>query len=229
MSVEFSKVKPKNIRTQTNTPGGDTYFIVLPGERVERALCFRRKKKEPLQRCTNPAGYGTWHDGTGACKFHGGSASIHPNVQTGRFAVVTKTRLADQINQYLMMDRAKLLDLTHELAAMRVIFDEFLNTFPDTNDQDYGVALNRCVNIIGTLGSLAEKMSRIETRNTLTAAQVLYLRATVADILMRYLTDPADREKAAKELAARLGGDVEVNDMKPSEVYLLESDGVAND
>ena len=60
------------------------------------------------------------------------------------------------------------------------------------------------------MSNLVEKISKIDNRNALTAAQVLYLRATVADLLMKYLPDPQLREKAAKELAVRLGGDVEV-------------------
>jgi hypothetical protein len=61
----------------------------------------------------------------------------------------------------------------------------------------------------------------VENRNTLTAAQVLYLRATVADIIMKYLPDPFERERAAKEIANRMGGDMTVQ-MQPSEIRMLE-------
>jgi hypothetical protein len=85
---------------------------------------------------------------------------------------------------------------------------------------EYSDAFLKMQQLVGTLGNLAEKMSRIENRNTLTAAQVLYLRATVADLLMKYIQDPYDRDRAAKELASRMGGDVnQTIEMQGSEYY----------
>jgi len=225
MSIKFSSVRKSDLREEEGTPGGRTYWIRDRREDIEKPLCFRVIHGQPDMRCSNPAGYKTWHNGTGACAFHGGAASDNPAISHGKYATVSKSRLAGSIDKYLNQDRGKLLDLTEQLAFSKAIFEEFQEKFPDPNDDMYGVWLGRFLNLIGSLGNLVEKMSRIESRNALTAAQVLYLRATVADILMKYIPDPAERTRAAKELASRLGGDVSA-DMRPSEIYDLPAGSV---
>lgn len=224
MMIKSSSVRKSDIRIQEGTVGGRTFYVRLPDEKEERPLCFRRISKNIEMRCTNPAGYKTSHNGTGACGYHGGAATENvamSNITTGRNSFATRSRLNDQVQKYLSMDRTKLLDLTEQLAFGKAIFDEFVNFYPTPDDEKYGIWLMRFQNMLTSLGTLVEKMSRIDTRNTLTAAQVLYLRATVADILMKYLTDPYDRERAAKELAARLGGEVDNTvDMLPSEAMV---------
>lgn len=205
------------VKVDSDTAGGPTYFVKLPYKREEEAICFRRKstkKGDTGQRCTNRAGYGTWHLGEGACKLHGGCAGRPP--LTAKNAVQAKRRLQSKVDEYLNKDRSELLDLTSELAFTRAMFDEFTENFPDPTDDNYGIAFHRFSVIVGTLGSLVEKMSKIDSRNTLTTAQVLYLRATIADIFLKYLPDPMTRERAVRELANRLGGDVSL-EMRPSE------------
>lgn len=209
------------------TPGGKTYIVKIPGEKLEKAICFRPLHHQEGMRCTNPAGYGTWHPGEGACKFHGGATENNGRISTGRTAKAARQRLAGDIQKYLDKDRSELLDLSYELAATKAIFDEFLDTYPDLNAMDedsigeYNKWIYRYQAMIQTLGGLVDKASRMENRNTLTAAQVLYLRATVADILMKYIKDPSDRDRAAKELAMRMGGDVEEDvEMRRSEFAL---------
>jgi hypothetical protein len=51
---------------------------------------------------------------------------------------------------------------------------------------------------------LVDNISKIESRNAITANQVLYLRATIANILVTWITDPSDRERAVKELTTRM-------------------------
>jgi hypothetical protein len=221
MSVEFSSVKSSNIRVEEGTPGGRTYYVVLPGrDAYEHNICFRRMHKAPTMRCTNKAGQGTVHVGSGPCKFHGGNNTPH-GIVTGRNAKITRLRLKDSIESYLNTDRASLLDLNYELACAKAIFDEFMSVSPDPRADEYGIFLNRFLTIISSMSNLVDRMSRVENRNTLTAAQVLYLRATVADILMKYVPDPFERERAAKELASRMGGDMAVQ-MQPSEIRMLE-------
>lgn len=216
MSVPRADVR--KIREVANTPGGTTYFVVMKGKRdvTEQPLCFRPIHKDHSLRCTNPAGYGTWHAGTGSCKFHGGATKTN-NIVTGREAHMTKLRLAEQIDKYLNSDRTKLLDLSYQLATTKAIFDEFMDEFPTPEADNYGTWFGRLNTILATMANLVDRISKMDARNTLTAAQVLYLRATVADILMRYIKNPDDRDRAARELASRVGGeDVEV-EMRQSE------------
>ena len=216
------KSKVARIEIEEGTSGGSTYWIAMKdhnGNEPSVAYCFRKTRQKsddgkPMY-CANAAGYGTWHLGEGACKFHGGLAGTPPT--TGAHAVVARRRLSDDINEFLEKDEGKLMDLRYELAAVRVLFQEFIEKFPGTDDERYGVEVNRAMAMVGTIGSLVDKISRIEARNTLTASQVLYLRATIADILMKYVMDPDRRERALKELIHRVGGE-------GSEVRLIEGD-----
>ena len=220
--IKFETVVKREITVEEGTVGGRTYTVRLPNEKEPRPLCFRRIASNKEMRCTNPAGYKTSHNGTGACAYHGGAATeavALSNITSGKYSVATRSRLNGQVQRYLNMDRSQLLDLTEQLAFGKAVFDEFVEKYPTPDDVNYGMWLSRFQNMLGSLGSLVEKMSRIDTRNTLTAAQVMYLRATVADLLMKYLKDPYERERAAKELASRLGGEVSDNvEMRPSEI-----------
>lgn len=213
--MPIEKSSARLTQTDEDTVGGDTYWIKLPGEREANALCFRRIRSDPHMRCVNVAGYKTDHVGTGACAYHGGNNK--PYIVTGRKAKKTKMRLAGQIQDYLGKDREELLDLTYHLAATRAIFDEFIDDYPDPESDDYGLWFHRFTNLIGTLGTLVEKISKVDARNSLTAAQILYIRAVMVDMFLKYIPDADMREQAIRELASRMGGDVEVS-MRPSEI-----------
>lgn len=214
------KTKCRIVEVTEGTPGGITYVIKLPNERGDgSARCFRQIRSDPTKRCTNVAGFKTDHVGTGACRFHGGLNTSNVQIVSGKYAKMTRLRLNDKIDDYLNQDRSELLDLTYHLAATRAIFDEFVDGFPDTESEDYGIWFHRFTTIIGTLGTLVEKITKVDNRNSLTAAQVMYIRATMVDLIMKYIDDPASREQFVKELAVRMGGDVEVT-MRPSEVLL---------
>jgi hypothetical protein len=209
------------VEIEEGTSGGPTYWVTLRGETEAKALCYRKSRHKDKSDsgkqyyCANVAGHETWHRGEGACKYHGGTAGKPPT--TGAKSVVAKRRLADDIQKYLEKDESKMMDLRYELAAVRILFQEFVEKFPDVDDERYGIEVNRAMAMVGTIGSLVDKISRIEARNTLTASQVVYLRVTVADILMKYIMDPDRRDRAIRELVHRVGGE-------GSEVRLIEGE-----
>lgn len=204
----------KVTKIDKGTIGGNTFHIRTNGK--VHKLCFRRIHGETDEFCTNVSGFGTSHVGTGACKFHGG-ADKRPTITTGMTAFQTRKKLDDKIQEYLGKGREELLDLTYHLAATRAIFDDFIEEFPNPNDESYGIWFSRFNSLISTLGTLVDKISRVDSRSTLTAAQVLYLRATMIDVLMKYIPDPDSRVRIIKEIASRMGGDVEL-EMLPSEI-----------
>jgi hypothetical protein len=214
--MAITKSQCKRIREKEGTVGGVTYYITKKGDVKEYPVCFRiinNKEKNPdgLLRCANPAGHNTDHPGTGACSVHGGVLANVDNVikfiKNGRSAYVTRASLSGKIERYLNEDAEQLFDLSKELAALRAIFEEVIEKMAEPTDPlKYGDDVFRIVNLVGTIGTLVEKISRINSRNTLTSAQVLYLRATVADILVKYIRDPNDREQAVKELTSRVTG-----------------------
>lgn len=203
------------------TLGGDTHWIETTKWQGElHAVCFRpvrNKETGAGGRCSNVAGYGTDHVGTGACKFHGGDTLKNVAISHGQYAYKTRMALKDRIDAYVDgPDSKKLYDLTYELAAMRVLFQQTINQFPEEGSEDYernfGISARRAMEMIQATGSLVDKISRIESRNALTAAQVLYLRTRLADILVRYIKDPELRQRAIEDLALAIPGGVNDTD-----------------
>jgi glutamate mutase epsilon subunit len=121
---------------------------------------------------------------------------------------MARHRLKADIEKYMTQDKDKLMDLSVELATIRVLFQEFMGRFPEPEDKNYGVELNRAISMVQATGSLVEKISKIESRNTLTAAQVLYLRVVIADILTKWIPDVRHRELAIADLNHRVAGGV---------------------
>jgi hypothetical protein len=210
------------VRKEKGTTGGTTYHVILPNNTKSLPTCLRQIHNVQGMYCARHAGQGTDHVGTGACSKHGGlnNATAVTKIKTGKNAVSTRNRLAADVDLYLQQDRKKLLDLTREFALLRAVLDEYMTQFPEPGQDGYGYAIDRLQSVVGTLGTLVDKMSKVENRNTLTIAQVMYLRATIVDIFMKYIEDPSMRERAVKELAMRMGGDIEVT-MDASEYSLL--------
>jgi len=156
-------------------------------------------------RCGHEAGWGTEHLGYGRCKFHDGTVVRKGRITHGR----TSARLREQVQQKVMyfMDNPARLSISREIAMMRGLTDvvlemvtakgsemEFMEVYPD---------IMRSLEMIGRM---VDKSSQIETRSALTASQVLYIQATMADLLNSYITDPTIREDALAHLVDRLGG-----------------------
>lgn len=219
----LSLKEAKIVKTEKDTLGGDTYWVKRRGYEKAYPLCFRPKKDGSGEMCENDAGFGTDHLGWGACKFHGGNNGRYVSntrITHGKYAVKTRHRLSDQIDNYLSQDRSVMLDLTEQLAATRAIFDEFLTEYPEPSAENYGIWFHRYTILIGTLGTLVDKISKIDSRNSLTAAQILYTRAVMIDILMKWVPEET-RDRAMRELVSRLGGELEEDiEMKPSELML---------
>lgn len=204
-----------SIRIVDTVDGGKTYYVMSPrwpGE--ERAICYRRSRHanengelDVNRRCAKVAGWGTPHLGIGACRTHGGNN--YKPVTNGSTAQVQQSRMKDMINDYLKGDRTLLMDLTKELAAVKVLFDTAIEQFPDVSEVDpteYEWATKKLIHLVGTLAELVDKVSRVEARQTITTTQVLYLRACIADLMAKYITEPNQRNEALKELTSRIGG-----------------------
>jgi hypothetical protein len=214
--MSLSQQAGKIVRKSKGDVGGTTYFILLSGAKESKPLCYR-KIHNSIEHCGNPAGFRTDHLRTGACFLHGGANTSSIVLVNGRTATSMRKALQNRVNDYLLKNRDNLLDLTYELATARAIYDEFVEIMPDPEDDTYGTAIYRFINLLSAVSNLVEKMSKTESRNTLTTAQVMYLRVTMVDIFVKYISDPFQRERAARELAKRLGGDIEA-ELLPAEV-----------
>ena len=213
MSLRESEVL--HVTVETGTLGGDTYWVEHPDwENQERALCYRRIKTAeakglPLDsRCSYESGWGTDHLGEGACRHHGGKGgSTKVGFKNGRSAKSTRTGLKEKIDTYIEDgDRQMMLDLSFELGSLRVLFQELIEYFPKQDSENYTIEISRVVKMVQATGSLVDKISKIDSRNNITSAQVMYLRVVMADILSKHSPDPDKRERAVMELMSRVRG-----------------------
>lgn len=190
--------------TEEGTIGGDTNWVELstdPGNL--QALCLTVKKDGTY--CANVAGHNTLHLGTGRCSHHGGVKTTR-DYKTGAHAVVARTTLQQKISKYAEGDAQKLYDLTEEIATLKILLQQNIEHFPDSQDANYlkmlSLTTRRITELTSAISSLIDKASKIDSRNALTAAHVNYLRARVADILVKYIPDPDTRKLAIEDLAS---------------------------
>lgn len=190
-----------------NTPGGKTYIFY--DEEHDRKLprCNRKIVNED-RTCVKIAGWQTDHVGYGACIRHGGNAGRISNTADRRFAFMARSRLKQKMD-LLLGDMDALLDLSKELAAAKAIADEIIENFPETDDDNFSIMLARFTNVLKALATVTDKISLIKSRNALTTAQVMYVRAAIVDVFVKHIQDPKVREQAVNDLVFRLGGGVE--------------------
>ena len=77
-----------------------------------------------------------------------------------------------------------------------MMFNDLVDIFPEPGDEEYHFFVGRSLALVQTIGQMVDKISQIESRNTITASQVLYLRARIADLLVKWIPDPDDRDRA---------------------------------
>jgi hypothetical protein len=74
--------------------------------------------------CRNAAGFRTIHPGQGRCNMHGGLQENDGRLRTGRYSTVKHERLRELIAAHA--DDADPLDIFPELAALRALFQDFV-------------------------------------------------------------------------------------------------------
>ena len=209
-----------SVEYEEGTLGGKTFYVCHPKwDNKERAICFRPVKNIPIESnmhrhgalCEREAGKLTDHHGEGACRTHGGmNGRNNKSMKHGKRANATKKIMRNRIEDYMANDDKPLMDLSLELTTMRVLFEDLIGMFPDAGEDDYGIYVNKAIAMVQAAGSLVDKISRIEARNTITANQIVYLRIAMVDMFVKYIKDPEEREQAVKELVSRIpGGDTE--------------------
>ena len=158
-------------------------------------------------RCMHQAGFGTDHLGWGRCRYHGGSKigkRILATIKHGLQSQHLRSQVMGKIEKYLS-DPAP-LDLARELATQRALLELLMNHVVDQGDLDYFMSrVPGLMELIESIGNMANKAALIEKRYAMTAAQVLYVQHVFVDIINRYIADPGAREEVAGELARRLG------------------------
>jgi len=140
--------------------------------------------------CQRPAGWGTDSNG-GRCKQHGGAGGRKP--KHGRYAATRSESLQEKIRQY--REEGSPAEMWEELAVLRAVLQEWLSDMETVDEDGVSVLLDLQDSIRRTLDTI----NKIQTRSALTAAEVEYLQARVADIFRSYVPKE-NREAALDEL-----------------------------
>ena len=135
--------------------------------------------------CQKPAGSGTVHVGTGRCKLHGGCAG--GPITTGKNAKVTSRQLRERVAVHLANPNP--LDLRPELALLRSLLDFFNDKLEkDKLDPKISDATTFLLLVQG-IQKVADTISKIQSRELLTTAEMMLTIAVLADVLREEVTD----------------------------------------
>lgn len=159
-------------------------------------LCGAHKKRGGT--CTQAAGWGTVHPGRGRCKLHGGASAGRP-IEHGRYSLAHRQALADKQRAFLSDPEPG--NLAGEVALMRALLQEYLERYPaGVNPTEK--TLVTIMGMVDQIGKMVERIAKIETTTALTQAEVQLLQARFAEIIVRYVDDPAKRSQLMDELEA---------------------------
>jgi len=125
----------------------------------------------------------------GRCRVHGGKAGRPPT--HGLRSIRYRSQLAERAAEFLADPEPG--NLAHELAMARALFQEFSSRFDGFKARGEDIA--SMLAILSEITRIVERMAKIEDRHALTMAEVRYLTARMADILVKYV--PADRRQGA--------------------------------
>ena len=153
-------------------------------------------------RCSRPSGAGTEHKGYGRCVKHAGRI-LPVGLRHGRGSVRLRKQLHDKIQAHVQ--RPNLLDLSMEISVQRALLDEIVARTSYADEIDVIGLAEKAIKLADLVGRQAERISAMNQRESLTAAQVLYLQVTIVDMFTKYIQDPSIRQVAAMELVERLG------------------------
>jgi hypothetical protein len=149
--------------------------------------------KSSGERCKNPAVKG-WD----VCRMHGAGS---PKDETtggappthGRYSAKRRESLQEKIQEYREEDDPT--QLWEELALLRAVLQEWLSNLETVDEDTVGVILDLQNSIRRTLDTI----NKMQTRSALTAAEVEYLQARMADVFKSYVPRE-NQEDAINEL-----------------------------
>lgn len=158
----------------------------MPFEDAKRCTATAKSTGE---RCQNPAVKG-WD----VCRVHGAGtpkddATGGAPPKHGRYSAKRRESLQEKIREY--REEENPAELWEELALLRALLQEWLSDLETVDEDAVGVILDLQDSIRRTLDTI----NKIQTRSALTAAEVEFLQARVADIFRSYV--PRENQEAA--------------------------------
>jgi len=167
----------------------------MPFEDAQRCTATAKSTGE---RCQNPAVKG-WD----VCRMHGagtpkedatgGAPPTH-----GRYAAKRRESLQEKIEEYREEDDPA--EMWEELALLRAVLQEWLAEVKTLDEDTVGVILDLQDSIRCTLDTL----NKMKARTALTAAEVEYLQARIADVFESYV--PEEKHGEALDTLKKITG-----------------------
>lgn len=117
------------------------------------------------QFCSHEAGFGTDHFGTGRCRYHFGH--IIPGKFQRTYGKHLKRELRQRFQEFSQQDDIELMDLRPELILLRTILTDTINVYQDTRSAR---AMDLSLRILDNISSTVDRIDKIQSRQTLTAA-----------------------------------------------------------
>lgn len=146
------------------------------------------KTKATGQRCKNPA-----VSGSTKCRMHGGATPRgldSPHTRTGLYSKYLPSQIGDKVQTFLESDP---LELLSELALLRALLAEYLSRFDGINPSARDIEL--LADLAERVGKFSERINKMRNDTALTGAEMAFLAARVADIVVKYIDDP-DTQRA---------------------------------
>lgn len=172
--------------------------------------------------CKNIAGKGTTHPGEGKCKLHGGSSTGAHSIKHGRYAKSAHGRLGKKIREHL--NDPNPLDLTSELALLRARIDFLTEQLDDTDTALNAADSFNMLAVIGGIQKLVDTISKVQTREALTANESTYYATRLADILtteIAYIRKEAiSDEDALRYILGKLRNCIEIPRLSSGQALL---------
>jgi len=165
------------------------------------AICGARTRRGSL--CQQPAGWGTDHPGEGRCKLHGGASPRgveSATFKTGLYSRYLPETIERKAQAFLEADP---LELISEMALLRALLAEYVGRFDEIKMTARDVAL--LADLAERVGKFGERIGRMRNESALTGAELTYLAARIADIVVKYIDDPDEQRAFVADLVGAVG------------------------
>ncbi len=151
--------------------------------------------------CSLEAGWQTSHAGQGRCRLHGGASEGRP-ITSGLHSHKTQKTLREKAEAFEAMPDG--LHLFGELGMMRALLSHWLDNHDEAEKID-SKELESALSILNQTGKLVERIERVRQSTAFTRAEVQVFNARVAQTIINYITDPADRLRFVNEMRGASG------------------------
>lgn len=159
----------------------------------------KAKAKSTGEQCKLPS-----EPGFEVCRFHGGKSPRgvdHPSFKTGLYSQYLPGSIQAKVETFLNADPFELLS---ELALLRALLAEYVGRFEHGKLTAHDVSL--LADLAERVGKFSERINRMRNDTALTGAEMTYLAARCADIVVKYIDDPERQRDFVSDLIGAIRG-----------------------